>query len=454
MDAGNPDAESRKEARGEEFINDPKGMAAAIVQDVGGEAVSYSVMRGPATAQEGEAHSINTMIVGVQLADLPLATLERAAWTVGDSQSASAATKSYYEDPKAHCMMSGISSQVHKGKPIVMTRLLNVVITPSHRFTSCNRLADKTVLLKHKALGHWLLRRPLHFAPPEVQGDQYQLGPKALGKYLQRKCTADLVAWQKKNFPPYSRAWQRGRGVPVEWFTPMQQRHILLQRCGTVPVMVEIARRMSSRDVTIPDACWFCGRPDTRQHAWDCMSTIDVATYLEEELRDWVRKYWYCERQTDRGVEKETWGSGCLVVWAMATTTDGFQTDKLSVAAAESMGVQFLIQAVDASMRQHAYRYAHRQEFFRRQYPQMSSIRQWLHALLEGKRSGGREEEEDEEAEQEVVTMEGKDGTGWITDEDEEEWAERFLAEAADDLVGESCDEEDEWLRNDDIRVP
>ena len=57
MDAGNPDAESRKEARGEEFINDPKGMAAAIVQGVGGEAVSCSVMRGPATAQEGEAHS-------------------------------------------------------------------------------------------------------------------------------------------------------------------------------------------------------------------------------------------------------------------------------------------------------------------------------------------------------------------------------------------------------------
>ena len=71
MDAGNPDAESRKEARGAEFIDDPKGMAAAIVQDVNGEAVSYSVMRGPATAQEGEAHSINTIIVGVQLADLP-----------------------------------------------------------------------------------------------------------------------------------------------------------------------------------------------------------------------------------------------------------------------------------------------------------------------------------------------------------------------------------------------
>ena len=72
-------------------------------------------------------------------------------------------------------MMSGISSQVHKGKPIVMNQPLKVLITPSHRFTSCNQLVDKTVLLQHRALGHWLLRRPSHFAPPEVQVDQYQL---------------------------------------------------------------------------------------------------------------------------------------------------------------------------------------------------------------------------------------------------------------------------------------
>ena len=35
MDAGNPSAESRGEARGGESIDDPEGMAAAIVQDVG-----------------------------------------------------------------------------------------------------------------------------------------------------------------------------------------------------------------------------------------------------------------------------------------------------------------------------------------------------------------------------------------------------------------------------------
>ena len=46
MDAGNPYVDSREQARGAEFVDDLEGMAAAIVQDVGGRAVSYSVMRG------------------------------------------------------------------------------------------------------------------------------------------------------------------------------------------------------------------------------------------------------------------------------------------------------------------------------------------------------------------------------------------------------------------------
>ena len=82
---------------------------------------------------------------------------------------------------------------------------------------------------------------------------------------------------------------------------------------------------MSYRDVTIPGTCWFCGPPDTRQHVWDCMPTIHVAAYLKRELRGWIRQYWYCDRQTDKKVEKETWGSDYLVVWAMATSTDGFR---------------------------------------------------------------------------------------------------------------------------------
>ena len=67
--------------------------------------------------------------------------------------------------------MSGVAYQVHEGKPIVLTRPLNIVITPSHRFTSCNRSADKAVLLEQNDLGHNLLRRPFNFALPDVQGD-------------------------------------------------------------------------------------------------------------------------------------------------------------------------------------------------------------------------------------------------------------------------------------------
>ena len=91
-------------------------------------------------------------------------------------------------------MMWGISYQVHGGKPISLDRPLNIVIAPLHRFTSCNRGAEEAVLLEHDARGHCLLGRPFHFGPPEVQGDQFQLGPKALSQYLQRKNTADLVA--------------------------------------------------------------------------------------------------------------------------------------------------------------------------------------------------------------------------------------------------------------------
>ena len=103
-------------------------------------------------------------------------------------------------------MTTGISSQTQDAQPIVLDKPLNIVSTPSHRFTCANRVDDKTVLPETKALGHCLLRRPFHFAPPEVQGDQYQLGPTALGQYLKRKGTADLVAWQKRNFGPNSTA--------------------------------------------------------------------------------------------------------------------------------------------------------------------------------------------------------------------------------------------------------
>ena len=136
----------------------------------------------------------------------------------------------------------------------------------------------------------------------------------------------------------------------------------------------------------------------------------------------------------------------------MATTTDGFQKDGLGVATPEAMGVQSLIQAVDASMRLHSYRNKHRQEFFRRHYPHMCSIRQWLHALLESKRKGRGEEKYDEDEEMEGGAPQGEpDGAGWTTVEDEEDWAKRFLEEHTGGPPSDASDDEDAWPDNDDI---
>ena len=188
--------------------------------------------------------------------------------------------------------------------------------------------------------------------------------------------------------------------------------------------MRELERRMSYREVAIPGVCWFCGQPDTRRHAWDCYATIHVATFLWQGLREWIKIYWYCDRDTDRRI---TWGSDFLVVWAMATTTDGFKDDKLSVASKDSMGVQFLRQAVDASIRLHSYRYSHREVLFRKQYPQLATVWQWLHALLESRRRGDRLDDENPEAEQEdAASAADSDAAGWSTDEDEGVWDARL----------------------------
>ena len=82
----------------------------------------------------------------------------------------------------------------------------------------------------------------------------------------------------------------------------------------------------------------------------------------------------------------------------------------------------------------------------------MSSIRQWLHALLEGKRKGkggeGYDEDEDMTGD---APEEEPDGAGWITDEDEEDWAKRLLGGHEGEVSGDASDDEAEWIDHDDI---
>ena len=187
---------------------------------------------------------------------------------------------------------------------------------------------------------------------------------------------------------------------------------------------------------------------------WNCVTAIHVSTYLRDQLRAWIQTNRYKDEQTDNRVAKETWGSDYLMVWAMATATEGFRKDSLSVATKDSMGMQFLKHTVDASVKLHQYRYTHRGPYFQEVYPQLSSTRQWMHDLWEGKSRGQKGGDEDPETGHGGEGSEaGSDVADWTTDEDEAEWETRLQGTTPLDQHSESSDEDIDWRQCDDIQV-
>ena len=187
---------------------------------------------------------------------------------------------------------------------------------------------------------------------------------------------------------------------------------------------------------------------------WNCVTAIHVSTYLRDQLRAWIQTNRYKDEQTDNRVAKETWGSDYLMVWAMATATEGFRKDSLSVATKDSMGMQFLKHTVDASVKLHQYRYTHRGPYSQEVYPQLSSTRQWMHDLWEGKSRGQKGGDEDPETGHGGEGSEaGSDVADWTTDEDEAEWETRLQGTTPLDQHSESSDEDIDWRQCDDIQV-
>ena len=61
-----------------------------------------------------------------------------------------------------------------------LTASINVVVTPSHRVTHVNRLADGETKQSPKTRGDWIMRRHFAFVPPAAFQDHYQLSPREL----------------------------------------------------------------------------------------------------------------------------------------------------------------------------------------------------------------------------------------------------------------------------------
>ena len=232
-DAGTPNSEARKAARELNVIDPPEhamlvaGAQWKVVAEEG--TVAMSTIHAPATAQEGEAKSLITYVRAANR--LPEGTV---VWMTPDSQSAVAALRSYANNPRAKGMMTQIYAQDLDYGPREVQVALNVLATPSHRFTMVNAWADYATKLKPRIDGSRTFRRCFHFVPPEPYKQQYQLGPRGVRQYLTKKAGEELTRANRQEFGD---AWQSGRGLRIEWFEAKQERHIQRQRMACIATM-------------------------------------------------------------------------------------------------------------------------------------------------------------------------------------------------------------------------
>ena len=134
---------------------------------------------------------------------------------------------------------------------------------------------------------------------------------------------------------------------------------------------------------------------------------------LRDKLIVWLEDNLYMGSDCARSLADEVYSPTCMVIWAMATKTQGFADDHIGTATKDSLGTQFLVKAVKASAKLWTERYKLRDRASRRRHGvdtagYMKSLRG---------RTRGQEGEEDagsggEEPSDEILAM----------DEDEEEF--------------------------------
>ena len=115
--------------------------------------------------------------------------------------------------------------------------------------------------------------------------------------------------------------------------------------------MVEFARRLGyGGNHGFDPLCPLCGKYlEDEEHAWRCSRTIRDAVRLRDQLISWVEDHLNMGRTGARMLEDEAYTPTRMVVWAMATKTQGFISDNIGTADQDSLGTQFLLKAVAVS---------------------------------------------------------------------------------------------------------
>ena len=100
------------------------------------------------------------------------------------------------------------------------------------------------------------------------------------------------------------------------------------------------------------------------------------------------------------------------------------------------------------------YRYEHRENYFREQYPGVHTIKQWRHDLWESKNRGNKVgDEEGEEEPEGAEDGADSDEADWLTDDDEAEWEGRPRDSPPAGQQAAPLEEDLEWGPQADIRL-
>ena len=112
-------------------------------------------------------------------------------------------------------------------------------------------------------------------------------------------------------------------------------------------------------------------------------------------------------------VRREVWSASHVVVWSMATATDGMKKERMPISTQDSIMVRFIKKVIDASIELYEHRAQRREALLKDVCDAMKSLKQMMMDTLLGREEVDGEEDVEDMQEDEIST----DDAGWSTED-------------------------------------
>ena len=134
---------------------------------------------------------------------------------------------------------------------------------PSHWITTINVRVDAATMEKPQSGLTWMLCRPYAFLPPVKYRDWCQLAPR-VQEWLQEQMAIPAMVH-------YEHRWGLGLGLPLDYFTNDEQRHLVAHQMRNLPTMMVLMERIEHRNMRLSMQCLLRNSsPETARHLWEC----------------------------------------------------------------------------------------------------------------------------------------------------------------------------------------